>query len=225
MAAAIETHHKNFTCRSLWRQRDRQSASGPTVSPDAEQEGLDMNSRTSGRRATSQRTRFLGAAVTCAALLAAGCSSPSSNSGNNPAQGGNGKTRYQQAVAYAQCIRSHGYPAFPDPLPNGSFPNNGSLDLSSPQYQAAAKDCKNLEPAPNSSQYEAGYRAMLRYSACMRQNGVSAYPDPVLSNTGVGIPLKIGTAPGDVNTSSPQFISAEAKCRPLQPGGGNGGQQ
>lgn len=186
-----------------------------------------MNSRTSGGRARWQRASILGAAVTCAALLAAGCgnSSPSPNGGNNAAQGGNGQTRYQQAVAYAQCIRSHGYPAFPDPLSNGSFPNNGSLNLSSPQYQSAAHDCRNLQQAPNANQYQAGYQAMLKYSACMRQNGVSNYPDPVLSNTGVGIPLNIGTGPGEVNTNSTQFTHAEAKCRPLQPGGGNGGPQ
>lgn len=192
-----------------------------------------MNSRTSGGRARWQRASILGAAVTCAALLAAGCgSSPASNGGNNggnggnnAAQGGNGQTRYQQAVAYAQCIRSNGYPAFPDPLTNGSFPNNGSLNLSSPQYQTAAHKCRNLQPAPNANQYQAGYQAMLKYSACMRQNGVSNYPDPVLSNTGVGIPLKIGTGPGEVNTSSPQFTSAAGKCRSLQPGGGNGGPQ
>jgi hypothetical protein len=212
------------------RQRDRQPASQGfgRIAKAPRKEGFDMKSRTSGRRSRLQRASILGAAVTCAALLAAGCSSPSSNSGNNGnsvGQGGNGQTRYQQAVAYAQCVRSHGYPAFPDPLPNGSYPNNGSLDLSSPQYQTAAKDCKNLEPAPNSNQYAAGYQALLRYSACMRQNGVSNYPDPVLSNTGVGVPLKIGTGPGEVNTSSAQFISAEGKCRSLQPGGGNGGQQ
>jgi hypothetical protein len=193
---------------------------------------LIMSSRTCGRRAGWQRGRILSAAVTCAAILAAGCGSPSSNSGTNPgnggnsaAQAGNGETRYQQAVAYAHCVRSHGYPAFPDPLPNGSYPNNGTLDLSSPQFQTAARDCKNLEPAPNYGQYQAGYRAMLRYSACMRQNGVLDYPDPVLSDNGVGISFKRGTGPGEVNTRSPQFVGAAAKCRPLQPGGGSGGQQ
>lgn len=191
-----------------------------------------MNTRTRGRHAGWQRGRILGAAVTCAALLATGCGSPSSNSGtnsndggNSAAQGGNTKTRYQQAVAYAHCVRSHGYPAFPDPLPNGAYPNNGTLDLSSPQFKTAARECKNLEPPPNYSQYQAGYQALLRYSACMRQNGVLDYPDPVLSNNGVTISFKRGTGPGEVNTRSPQFISAEAKCRSFQPGGGNGGQQ
>lgn len=181
-----------------------------------------MNDKTSGGQRRLRRAGVPVAAIAGAALLAAGCSgsSPSSTAGNN-----GGKTRYQQAVAYAACIRQHGYPAFPDPNSNGAFPNNGSLDLNSPQYQAAAKACKNLQPAPNTSQYQQGYQQLLKYSACMRSHGVSNYPDPVLSNTGVSIPLNTGTGPGEVNTKSSQFTSAEAACRSLQPGGANGGGQ
>lgn len=169
----------------------------------------------------SLRPALLLAAVTAGVVLAAGCSSPASSiPGNN-----GGKTRYQQAVAYAQCMRQHGDPAFPDPASNGSFPNTGSLDLSSPQYKAAASACKSLEPAPNSAQYQRGYEQLLKYSACMRSHGISNYPDPVLSNTGVSIPLKTGTGPGDVDTKTSQFTNAESACRSLQPGGVNGGGQ
>jgi hypothetical protein len=161
---------------------------------------------------------LLVAAVTAGVVLAAGCSSPASST---PANNG-GKTRYQQAVAYAACMRQHGEPAFPDPTSNGSFPNTGNLDLSSPQFKAAASACKSLEPAPDSAQYRQGYQQLLKYSACMRSHGVSNYPDPVLSNTGVSIPLETGTAPGDVNTNSTQFMTAESACRSLQPGGVNG---
>ena len=30
-------------------------------------------------------------------------------------------TTYQKSVAYAACMRQHGVPNFPDPLPNGGF--------------------------------------------------------------------------------------------------------
>jgi hypothetical protein len=158
------------------------------------------------------------AAITAAAVLMAGCSSSPPSPANN-----GGKTRHQQAVAYAQCIRSHGYPSFPDPNSQGIFPNNGNLDLTSPQYKAAAKACKSLQPAPNTAQDQQGYRQLLKYSACMRAHGVTNYPDPVVNSTGVGINLKEGTGPGEVNTKSSQFQSAQAACRSLQPGGGNGG--
>ncbi len=55
----------------------------------------------------------------------------------------------QAALAYAQCMRSHGFPNFPDPhvtansfmerLPPGTDPN-------SPQFQAANNACKALKP-------------------------------------------------------------------------------
>jgi hypothetical protein len=179
-----------------------------------------MNNTSSQDRAR-RRVTVLAAVLAGPALLAAGCSSPSPASASD----NGGKTRYQQAVAYAQCIRQHGDPSFPDPTSSGSFPNTGNLDLSSPQYTAAASACKSLEPAPNSTQYQQGYEQMLKYSACMRSHGISNYPDPVLSDTGVSIPLKTGTAPGDVDTNSSQFSAAEPACRSLQPGGVNGGGQ
>lgn len=170
-------------------------------------------------KALARRAAVLVTALAGSALLAAGCGSgPSSTTASD----NGGKTRYQQAVAYAKCMRQHGEPSFPDPTSNGAFPNTGNLDLSSPQYKAAASACKSLVPAPNSAQYQQGYQQMLRYSACMRSHGITNYPDPVLSNTGVSLPLKTGTGPGEVDTKTSQFASAESACRSLQPGGVNG---
>ena len=210
------------------RERDRQAhgswESGRPCPWTPSEKDYGMNGETGAGRSRWRRAGVLAAAMAGAALLAAGCSSsPSPGTTNN--QSGTGQTRYQQAVAYAQCIRSHGYPAFPDPNSNGVFPNNGHLDLSSPQYQAAAKVCKNLQPAPDTSQFQQGYQKLLKYSACMRSHGIPNFPDPTLSNTGVEIQFKEGTGPGEVNTKSSQFQAAAAACRSLQPGGGNGGGQ
>ena len=52
-------------------------------------------------------------------------------------------------VKYSQCMRSNGVPAFPDPV-NGRLQfrvQKGSpMDPATPQYQAAQKACKALEP-------------------------------------------------------------------------------
>lgn len=59
-----------------------------------------------------------------------------------------------QLVKYAQCMRSHGVPGFPDPtttdggigVPSGfTFDTAGrNLDQKSPRYQAAARACQSL---------------------------------------------------------------------------------
>jgi hypothetical protein len=59
-----------------------------------------------------------------------------------------------QLVKYAQCMRAHGVPNFPDPqttnggigVPGGfTFDTAGrNLDQKSPQYQAAARACQSL---------------------------------------------------------------------------------
>jgi hypothetical protein len=60
----------------------------------------------------------------------------------------------RQLVKYAQCMRSHGVPNFPDPqitsggigVPGGfTFDTAGRhLDQRSPQYQAASRACQSL---------------------------------------------------------------------------------
>lgn len=52
--------------------------------------------------------------------------------------------QFVQALKTARCMRSHGYPNWPDPTEqNGLVPNfvPPSIDLNSPQFQAAAKTC------------------------------------------------------------------------------------
>ncbi len=53
----------------------------------------------------------------------------------------------QAALANSQCMRTHGFPNFPDPqfLGNGgvkvAIPSNSGIDQNSPQFQAAQKAC------------------------------------------------------------------------------------
>jgi len=50
-----------------------------------------------------------------------------------------------QMLKFAACIRAHGYPSYPDPqFPSGGGvmrPQPAGIDVSSPQFQAAAKKC------------------------------------------------------------------------------------
>ena len=55
----------------------------------------------------------------------------------------------------------------------------------------------------------------LAFSACMRSNGVSTYPDPV--GAGQPPPKK---SPAQLGVSGTRFQAAEGACRHLLPGGG-----
>jgi hypothetical protein len=146
------------------------------------------------------------------ALFAASCGGGPSNSGGQTTQ-----QRYQQAVAFSECMRSHGDPSWPDPGPGGAFPNNnGSLDKSSAAFKTAQAACKNLEPnsGPDAASLQAGYQKLLKFSSCMRAHGMPNFPNPTLEKDGVGIS-------GAIDQNSPQFKTAHAACRTLEPGPGN----
>jgi hypothetical protein len=94
-----------------------------------------------------------GAALASLTLVAAGCGG---SSGAKVAQVPNGGTptaaqqaNTQQALLkYAQCMRSHGVPKFPDPKPGGGLiigPKVG-VDPNTRQFKAAQQTCQKLVP-------------------------------------------------------------------------------
>jgi hypothetical protein len=50
---------------------------------------------------------------------------------------------YQKALKFAVCMRSHGFPDFPDPtpVPYVGFDRPKSIDVHSPQFQSARQTC------------------------------------------------------------------------------------
>ena len=141
-------------------------------------------------------------------LLAAACGT----GGHHERAAGSTKSVHQQAVAYSQCMRSHGDPSWPDPGPGGAFPNNnGSLDKTSPQFKKADAACKKLAPGDGPAvDFQQEYKRLLKYSACMRAHGMPKFPDPILEDHGVGIK-------GDIDMKSPQFKKASEACRSIAP--------
>lgn len=167
-----------------------------------------MNEETSG----GQRRRRVGI-LAGIGLLAAACGGGVGHHSQAPGAQSTG-SYYQQAVTFSKCMRSHGDPAFPDPGPEGAFPNNnGSLDKNSSQFKTAQAACKNLEPGdPPASQFQQGYKQLLKYSACMRSHGMPKFPDPTLDAHGVGYS-------GDMGRNLPQFKTANQACKSLAPSG------
>jgi hypothetical protein len=121
-------------------------------------------------------------------------------------------------VAFAQCVRSHGVPSFPDP-PNGHFLISSSVQ-SSPQFQSATQGCAHLLSGGLSNGGGAGSAqtsSLLAFAKCMQTHGVPSFPDPT-ANGAIGIPAGI-------DPNSPQFTNAWQECNSKLPGSLKGAGQ
>lgn len=153
-----------------------------------------------------------GASAASSPSASSGTSSPSASSGASSTSAGS--STYQKSVAYAACMRQHGVPNFPDPLPNGGFEFGSSVTGGingqvSPQYQAATNACASLSPTGSLSpqQQEKDLSQLLKISECMRSHGFENFPDPTVSNQGIVLHI-VG-----FDRNSPQFQSAWQTCQ------------
>jgi hypothetical protein len=160
-----------------------------------------MNEHTRGGR-TWGRAGVLAAAVASAALLAAGC-----GGGSSAVTASSGGSPYQKALAYAQCMRSHGDVLWPDPNSQGNFVINNPDAMNG--YQAANSACKKLATPAGLTPAEQQQKLTgeLKYAGCMRSHGISNYPDPKSNAFGPNL--------SGIDTSSPQYQSAAQACRSL----------
>ncbi len=172
---------------------------------------------------TPPRARLLAAAALLSGVLVAGCGG-SSTSPMGGASTASAASAVESGVAFSRCIRSHGVPNFPDPKVSGHTVRMGSPSIvQSPAFQSAAHSCQRLLPkgppssGPPSSQAQA---RMLNVSACMRQHGISGFPDPTTSppSNSAGNSGVIGSGeyylviPKSIDTNSPAFERASAAC-------------
>jgi hypothetical protein len=174
----------------------------------------------SGRNGLHARPLLLlvAVAVTSGALVIAGCGSSS-----KPSSGGKSASSGPSAgVRYADCMRSHGVPNFPDPGAGGKR-GFGRL-LVTPAFQAAQKTCASLLPGTgpggSGSPSAALEKQMLAVAECMRAHRVTGFPDPtttspsslpansfVFTQDGVSFVF-----PGTINLQSPAVKQAATAC-------------
>ena len=153
---------------------------------------------------TSRRGQVLAVLAVCVALVAAGCG------GGGGAPSASGPSDYQQEEAFAHCMRSHGVPGWPDPLPQGGFPRTGT-DQSSPQFRSAFKACQHLlppiQPISATQQHQTMAQA-LQFSKCMRSHGFPGFPDPSVPSGG-GVLFNL---PANFDPNSPLAQAANKAC-------------
>jgi hypothetical protein len=176
------------------------------------------------RRSALSVALLIALAVT---LAACGGGSPTSGSSTTTAvasSGGSGSSgasnsAEQQALKYAQCMRSHGVTNFADPTPGKSVGiGESGIDTNSPTYQAAASACQQYQPTAGnngdqgpSSQVQS---QQLKFAECMRKHGVPNFPE---GSSGSG-PQNI-TSYG-IDPNSPTFQAANQACSSLLPSSG-----
>jgi hypothetical protein len=162
------------------------------------------------RHAARWRTALVPAVIAATAVLAAACGGPASAP---PAH----LTAYQREFAYAECMRAHGDPGFPNPQSDGTFnsttANAGAFHGAA--YQSADKACAHLEgPGITPAQQEQLTLQALKFAACMRAHGIAGFQySPPRNGSSAGL----GVQGADVN--SQQFQSAQRACRKLAPVG------
>jgi hypothetical protein len=165
----------------------------------------------------NRRKMRRGLSLAIAALAIAGCGSSSKPSRAAGAA---------QGIKFADCLRAHGVPNFPDPSGGGGgiqISASSGVNPSSPAFGAARSSCAKLLPGGGSGPPEATAQqkaAMLHVSQCMRAHGISGFPDPTSSPPAspVGFSIAFGrpgaflAVPITINPQSPGFKRAATAC-------------
>ncbi|HEY1516497.1 MAG TPA: hypothetical protein VGF91_08765, partial [Solirubrobacteraceae bacterium] len=87
----------------------------------------------------------------CGSNTSTGTASGSADRGSNAGTANSGgsagttqATKREKAVKFAECVRAHGVPHFPDPDATGNF--NFGVDVSAAVFTNAVNACKALQP-------------------------------------------------------------------------------
>ena len=131
-------------------------------------------------------------------------------------------------MAFSRCMRSNGVTNFPDPSSGGGIQLSASVNTESPAFKAAQNNCFKLLPhggpfghKPSARQI----RDVTNSAACMREHGVTGFPDPIVSSeppNDVLNPVNYGSItdaggliiaiPKSIDEQSPAFEKAAKTC-------------
>ena len=168
-----------------------------------------------------RRPRLPAAAATIAmsallSLLVAGCGGGSSTTAVTTAtQNG--------ALAFARCMRSHGFPRWPDPETNGVFDKTKLLQLDYNEARVRAVEggaCNHLlaagggGPQDTAAQTRTRFADALAFANCMRDRGFQNFPDPTAQ--GAADPQMVTAAGIDLHQRA--LLRAGLACVPVTHG-------
>jgi hypothetical protein len=88
-------------------------------------------------------------------------------------------------IKYADCMRAHGVPNFPDPTSaGGGVQLSDAVNTRSPAFQSAQSACQKLLPGGlpgHGGRFATRIEQGVKMAACMRAHGVTSFPDPTTS--------------------------------------------
>jgi hypothetical protein len=123
-----------------------------------------------------------------ATLMAAACSAEPddgvSSADDHSTNEGETLEGFERDLAYSQCMRDNGIENFPDPVQHEDgaieLSLDGSIDNESEEFNEAERACEGLRPGSSGGEPIDPdlYEALVEFSECMRDNGISAFPDP-----------------------------------------------
>ena len=175
---------------------------------------LALTGRFRGRGVWRALAAFAGVS-----LLVAGCG------GGTPTKSTSNLTG---AIQFAECMRSHGVPNYPDPT---TFARGLGIrlmiDPNSPTFQRAKRACGHFFPVvgqPPPKPSAAQVAQWLAVSKCMRAHAIYDFPDPTTTPPSNGVHVvEFGDGvsfviPTSIDMSSPLFTRAATTCGfPLPP--------
>ncbi|HUB70873.1 MAG TPA: hypothetical protein VL984_10665 [Acidimicrobiales bacterium] len=115
-----------------------------------------------------------------------------------------------EILDFVHCLRAHGVPNFPDPLPSGGFARSqlSAVNTSSPQFKSALGACRALAIATGFEQTPAEIEEHVEQEtaedACIRKHGVPNMPDPDAQGS--------QSFPPGISPSTPRFEAAQKVC-------------
>lgn len=123
------------------------------------------------------------AAVAAVAVILAVTAFDSSDSGGSVTAASDTE---QAMLEFARCMRENGVPSFPDPTarPDGTFGFERPQGVPTSVLEDALESCQaearaiGLGAGPSGQDDTAVRDGLLQFSRCMRDNGVSEFPDP-----------------------------------------------
>lgn len=120
-----------------------------------------------------------------AVAVLAGCASGSSPTSTVRGTATSADPAHEQSLEFAACMRDNGVTGFPDPDASGSLTidaiaNQTSVDTDSAAFDRAMTACEHLEPSGFTGHHRnpEEQAAALEFAQCIRDNGVTDFPDP-----------------------------------------------
>lgn len=131
---------QNFVTQAFAFARCMRSHGAPNYpDPQVQSTGTSTQIRMMVPSSLGNSPGFKTAAQDCKGLA------PSPENGNSPQAAAQRRAKQQALLAFAQCLRSHGLPNFPDPTAQGDITpamlQAAGIDLQSPAVLPAARDC------------------------------------------------------------------------------------